>query len=168
MLDYLALAEPLRRSDVSALAGQDATDEAESLGAIVVDGDAMVYPAHPLYTGRARAALTPDAERTLRTSLVEHLTSQPSGHVGDRLRLVALSVGSDSPAAVADTVAAAQQALRLGELALAERLATDRWTARADCLRGWRWPTRWPGRAVDAKPTRRWRRWTPRDCHRTS
>jgi hypothetical protein len=125
VLDYLALAEPLRRSDVSALAGQDAADEAESLGAIVVDGDAMVYPAHPLYTGRARATLTPDAERRLRTSLVEHVTSQPSGHVGDQLRLVALSVGSDSPAAVADTVAAAQQALRLGELALAERLATD-------------------------------------------
>jgi len=53
------------------------------------------------------------------------LTSQPSGHIGDQLRLAALSVGSDSPAAVADTVAAAQQALQLGELTLAERLATD-------------------------------------------
>ena len=125
VLDYLALAEPLRRSDVSALAGQDAADEAESLGAIIVDADAMVYPAHPPYTARARAGLTPDAERTLRTSLVEHLTSQPSGHIGDQLRLAALSVGSDSPAAVADTVAAAQQALQLGELTLAERLATD-------------------------------------------
>jgi hypothetical protein len=125
VLDYLALAEPLRRSDVSALAGQDAADEAESLGAVIVDADAMVYPAHPLYTARARAGLTPDAERTLRTSLVEHLTSQPSRHIGDQLRLAALSVGSDSPAAVADTVAAAQQALQLGELTLAERLATD-------------------------------------------
>jgi hypothetical protein len=124
LLDYLALAEPLRRSDVSALAGQDATDEAETLGAIVVDGDTMVYPAHPLYTSRARAGLTADAERTLRTSLVEHLTAQPSGHVGDQLRLAALGVDSDSPAGVADTVAAAQQALRLGELTLAERLAT--------------------------------------------
>jgi hypothetical protein len=124
VLDFLALAEPLRRSDVSALAGQDAADEAETLGAIVIDGDAMVYPAHPLYTGRARAGLKPDAERTLRTSLVEHLTSQPSGHVGDQLRLASLGVDSDSPAAVDATVAGAQQALRLGELTLAERLAT--------------------------------------------
>jgi hypothetical protein len=123
VLDWLALAEPLRRGDVTALAGEDAVDQAEATGAIVVDSDEMVYPAHPLYTARARAGLTPDAERTLRTSLVEHLTSQPSGHVGDQLRLAALSVGSDAPTAVADTVAAAQDALRLGELTLAERLA---------------------------------------------
>jgi hypothetical protein len=123
VLDHLALAEPLRRSDLAALAGQDAVDRAEADGAIVVDDEEMVYPAHPLYTARVRAGLAPDAERTLRTSLVEHLTSQPSGHVGDRLRLTALSVGSDSPAAIADTVVAAQHALRLGELTLAEQLA---------------------------------------------
>ncbi len=123
VLDRLALAEPLRRSDVTTLVGQDAVDQAESLGAIAVDGDGMVYPAHPIYSARARAALTPDAERRLRTSLVEHLTAQPTGHAGDRLRLAALSVGSDAPAAVADTVAAAQHALRLGELTLAEQLA---------------------------------------------
>ena len=123
VLDYLALAEPLRRRDLAALADQDAVDHAEALGAIVVDGDAMAYPAHPLYTARARAGLTPDAERRLRTSLVGHLTSQPCGHLGDQLRLAALSVGSDAPATVADTVAAAQHALRLGELTLAEQLA---------------------------------------------
>lgn len=123
VLDYLAIAEPLRRGDLATLADNDAVDHAEALGVIVVDGDAMVYPAHPLYTDRAGAGLTPDAERTLRTSLVDHLTSQPSGHVGDQLRLAALSLGSDSAAEVADTVAAAQRALQLGELTLAEQLA---------------------------------------------
>ena len=48
---------------------------------------------------------------------------RPSGHVGDQLRLAALAVESDTPSAVADIVAAAQHALRLGELALAEQLA---------------------------------------------
>ncbi len=80
-------------------------------------------PAHPLYTGRAAAALAPDAARALRTSLVEQLAARSSGHVGDQLRLAALAVESDTPSEVADIVAAAQHALRLGELALAEQLA---------------------------------------------
>jgi hypothetical protein len=123
VLDYLALAEPLRHSDLTALAGDDAVGQAEATGAVAVDGDAMVYPAHPLHTDRVRAALAPDAARALRTSLVEHLTAHPSGDVGDQLRLCALAVESDTPGADADIVAAAQDALRLGELGLAEQLA---------------------------------------------
>ena len=72
VLDYLALAEPLRRSDLAALAGQDAVDHAEALGAIVVDGDAMVYPAHPLYTARARAGA--DARRRAQAA---HVAGRP-------------------------------------------------------------------------------------------
>ena len=41
-LDYLALAEPLRRNDLTALAGEDAVEQAEAAGAVVVDDDAMV------------------------------------------------------------------------------------------------------------------------------
>jgi hypothetical protein len=123
VLDLLAVAEPLRRDDVAALAGDDAVGQAEATGAVAVDGDAMVYPAHPLHTDRVRAALAPDAARALRTSLVEHLTAHPSGDVGDQLRLCALAVESDTPGADADIVAAAQDALRLGELGLAEQLA---------------------------------------------
>ena len=122
VLDYLALAEPLRRGDVTALAGEDAVDQAEAAGAGVVDGD-LVYSAHPLYTARAGAALAPDAARALRMSLVEHLTADPSTHVGDQLRIAALAVESDNPGAVDDLVSAAQHALRFGELALAEQLA---------------------------------------------
>jgi hypothetical protein len=83
----------------------------------------MVYPAHPLYTDRARAELAPDAARALRASLAEQLAALPPGYIGDQLRLSALAVESDAPSAVADVVAAAQHALRLGELALAEQLA---------------------------------------------
>jgi len=119
-LDFLALAEPLRRDDLTALAGEEAVGQADAAGAVMVDDDAMVYAAHPLYTARARAALAPDTARALRMSLVERLTAGPFDHVGDQLRLAALAVGSDSPG---DTVSAAQQALRFGELTLAEQLA---------------------------------------------
>jgi tetratricopeptide (TPR) repeat protein len=126
VLDFLAVAEPLSRSDLAALAGQDALDDAERAGAVASDDRAFVYPAHPLYTGRARAVLAPDSARALRTSVVQQLTSRPSEHLGDRLRRSALAVGSDDPEAVADVAdvtAAAEDALRLGELELAERLA---------------------------------------------
>ena len=123
VLDYLAMAEPLQRSDVTAMAGADAVEQAEAVGAVTVDGDGTVYPTHPLYTARAAAALAPDAARALRTSLVEHLAAGPSSRVGDQLRLAALAADSDDPGAVADLVSAAQHALRFGELALAENLA---------------------------------------------
>jgi hypothetical protein len=126
VLDFLAVAEPLSRTDLAALAGEDAVDEAESVGAVASDDRAMVYPAHPLYTGRARAALAPDSARALRTSLVQRLAGRPSEHFADRLRLSALAVGSDDPGALLDTAdvtAAADDALRLGELELAEQLA---------------------------------------------
>ncbi len=123
VLDYLAVAEPVSRGDLAALAGEHAVDEAEAAGAVASDDDPMVRAAHPLYTDRVRAALAPDTARALRTSLVERLPARPDGHIGDQLRRAALAVESDAPAAVADMVTAAQQALRFGELELAEQLA---------------------------------------------
>jgi hypothetical protein len=125
-LDYLALAEPLRRDDLTALTGEEAVEQAEAAGAVTVDDDAMVYSAHPLYAARAGAAQAPDTARALRMSLVEQLAAAPRGHIGDRLRLAALAVEDDdflNDTAGVDPVAAAQQALRFGELTLAERLA---------------------------------------------
>jgi AAA domain len=136
VLDVLAVAEPLRRDHLAALAGDDAVGQAEAIGAVLVDGDAdadadgdaMVYPTHPLYTDRARAALAPDAARALRGALFDRLAAHQSDRsvaVGDQLRLCALAVDSDTPVEAAKIVAAAQHALRLGELSLAERLARD-------------------------------------------
>src|SRR6185312_3268951 len=61
LLDYLSVAEPLRRSDLTALTGEEAVDQAEAAGAVAVDSDAMVYAGHPLYAGRAGVALSADA-----------------------------------------------------------------------------------------------------------
>ena len=113
----------MRRSDLAALAGEHAVDEAETIGAVASDDDALVYAAHPLYTDRVRAALAPDAARALCTALVERLASPPAEDIGGQLRRSALAVGSDTPGAVADIVTAAQHALQLGELVLAEQLA---------------------------------------------
>ncbi len=123
VLDYLALAEPLPRGDLTALAGEQAVDEAETLGAVASDGQARVYAGHPLYTDRVRAALPPETARALRTSLVEQLTARPPDHIGERLRRAALAADSDAPNTTADDITAAQSALRLGELELAEQLA---------------------------------------------
>jgi hypothetical protein len=125
-LDYLALAEPLRRDDLTALTGDKAVEQAEAAGAVTVNDDAMVYSAHPLYAARAGVAQAPDTARALRMSLVEQLSAAPTGHIGDQLRLAALGVendGFENDTAGDDLVTAAQRALRFGELSLAEQLA---------------------------------------------
>jgi hypothetical protein len=122
VLDYLTVAEPLDRADLAALAGEPAVEQAEAVGAVTANGEGQVYAAHPLYTERAGAALGPNA-RALRTSVVAQLSKHSFDHASDQLRLAALAADSDTPGALADVVAAAQLALRLGDLALAERLA---------------------------------------------
>lgn len=129
VLEYLAVAEPLSLTDLTALAGDDAVADAVSWGAAETrarggsSDDPVVYTAHPLFAERTRAALDPDDARQRRTDLVKLLSQRPSDHLSDRLRLVSLALDSDAPPRVADVSAAAQQALRLGDLALGERLA---------------------------------------------
>jgi tetratricopeptide (TPR) repeat protein len=129
VLDYLSVEEPLSLADLTTLAGDGAVREAEDLGAAETrvraerDDDPVVYTAHPLFAERARAALGDDGLRRLRTDLVRLLSQHPSDHLSERLRLASLAVDSDAPQPVGEVVAAAQQALRLGDLKLAERLA---------------------------------------------
>jgi energy-coupling factor transporter ATP-binding protein EcfA2 len=129
VLDYLAVAEPLSLADLNALAGDGAVTQAEEFGAAETrvrggaSSDPVVYTAHPLFAERAHAALGAEDARRRRTELVELLSQHPSDHLSDRLRLASLALDSDAPQPVAEVVAAAQQALRLGDLALGERLA---------------------------------------------
>jgi len=87
--------------------------------------DPVVYTAHPLFADRALAALSAGGARGRRAELVKLLSQQASDHLTDRLRLASLARDSDAPQPVAEVVAAAQQALRLGDLALGERLASS-------------------------------------------
>ena len=131
VLDYLAVAEPLSLADLTTLAGDGAVREAQDWGAAETrvrggrSDDPVVYTAHPLFADRALAALGADGARGRRAELVKLLSQQASDHLTDRLRLASLARDSDAPQPVADVVAAAQQALRLGDLALGERLASS-------------------------------------------
>jgi hypothetical protein len=152
-LAYLALAAPLRRDDLTALAGDDAVEQAEKAGAVTIGGDGDVYPSHPLYAELAVKALAPDTARALRVSLFERLAAGPSDHVGDPLRIAALAVDAGIPDG--DLVSAAQQALRFGEFMLAERLARaalDRAEGLAARL-ALSYALAWQGRGRDADAT---------------
>jgi energy-coupling factor transporter ATP-binding protein EcfA2 len=128
VLDYLAVQEPLSLADLTILAGDGAVTDATDWGAAETrirggrSDDPVVYTAHPLFAERALAALGADARRR-RTEVVKLLSQQPSDHLSDQLRLSSLALDSDAPQRPAEVVAAAQQALRLGDLALGERLA---------------------------------------------
>ena len=130
VLEYLAVQEPLSLADLTTLAGDGAVGQAEDLGAVETrmrglngPDDAVVYTAHPLFAERARVALGADGARQRRADLVTLLSQHPLDHLSDRLRVASLALGSDAPQPVDEVVEAAQQALRLGDMLLAERLA---------------------------------------------
>jgi hypothetical protein len=128
-LDYLAVQEPLPLADLRAITSAEAIDEATAAGAVEVHlrgpdaADPVVFTAHPLFAQRALAALGDDGARRLRTELVPLLAARCRDHPSDRLRLAALALDSDAPQPMDDVVLAAGEALRLGDVAMAERLA---------------------------------------------
>ena len=121
VLELLAVADPLPRAHAEALTNRDAVDEAVRCGAVIATDDGL-RPAHPLFVEAVRGALGGPELRRLRTALVERLAITDSVGVVGRLRLAVLAVGSDRPQPVSEVRAAAQEALRLGDLELSERL----------------------------------------------
>ena len=121
VLEYLAVQDPLPLSDVCALAGREAVEQAETCGAIVVS-EHEVRSAHRLFVDAVGDALGGPELRRLRTELVDRLTASPPGGVVDRLRLAVLALYSDRPQPVPEVIAAAEEALRLGDFELSERL----------------------------------------------
>ncbi|SBS77639.1 AAA ATPase [uncultured Mycobacterium sp.] len=122
VLAYLTVHEPLSRSDLAALAGEDSIEQAERAGAATVFGS-MVHAGHPLFLERAARTADPADARRLRTEIVTQLATQPCRDLADRLGRAVLALDSDAPEPVDDVVTAAQQALRLGDLSVSERLA---------------------------------------------
>ncbi|MFV0494201.1 AAA family ATPase [Mycobacterium sp.] len=127
VLAYLSLVEPLTVADLDTVAGGGAVEQAQDLGAAEIrvrnDDEPVVYTAHPLFAERARAALGREEVRRCRTELVELLARHRCDHPSDRLRLALLALDSDALQPVEEVVAASQQALRLGDVTLARRLA---------------------------------------------
>ena len=79
-------------------------------------------PAHPLFVDAVRDAMGGPELRRLRTELVERLGAAPPRDVVDLLRLAVLALDGDRPQPTAELVKAAEEALRLGDLVLSERL----------------------------------------------
>lgn len=123
VLGYLSVREPLNCADLVALTSAGAVEAAAAAGAVQQIGT-EVYSGHPLFVEYAAANATDTQLRRLRTALADRLSAHPRRHLGDRLGRSVLALGSDRPESVDDVVAAAQEALRLGDLALSERLAT--------------------------------------------
>jgi len=126
VLDQLAVREPIPLADLQILTSPAAVHDAVRTGAaeVLARGDSdLVYSAHPQFNARIRAALDPDTVRAIRTALVPLTAARMRDHPGDRLRLAELALGSDAPLPATDTEAAAAEALRLGDTALAERLS---------------------------------------------
>ena len=120
-LEFLAVADPMPLADLSALAGDDAVQAAQAAEAITVVDD-VVRAAHPLYTDAARGQMSDEDLQARRSALYERLSGQHPRDVVDRLRLAVLALDSDNPQPVSVVVAAAADALRLGDLPLSERL----------------------------------------------
>lgn len=134
VIDLVALHEPLPLPVVAEMAGREAVEAVERADLVALregaDGP-VVAPAHPMYGEVARARLGGAAARRLRGELVDSLEAAGPKHVSDRLRLAALALDSDTPPHADEMLAAARDALRLGELELGERLARGALSANA-------------------------------------
>ena len=151
VLGYLAVHEPLSRADLVALTSEAAVEQAEAAGVVQTLG-AELYGAHPLLVERAVVAADPADNRRRRTDIAAVLVARPHRHLGDRLGRALLALDSDAPDSVDDVVAAAQEALRLGDLVLSERLASSALarTERFDARLALSYALAWQGRGREA------------------
>jgi DNA-binding CsgD family transcriptional regulator len=125
-VELLALGEPLRLVELTALAGEEPVMAAEATGLVVAD-TSEVRLAHPLYGEVVRRDMPVLRARLLRLQLAETLQARDPVTPGDALRVARLRLDAGAPvppdllldAARAATVAAdAELGARLAQLAL--------------------------------------------------
>ena len=121
-LGYLCVFEPLSRADLGALAGAAAVEEAAEAGAVQIRGDS-IYSGHPLYLERLATVLDKAEVQRLRTAVATRLAATPSRTPADRMGRTLMALQGDAPVDSDAVVTAAEEALRLGDHGLAERLA---------------------------------------------
>ncbi|WP_319435741.1 ATP-binding protein [Mycobacterium sp. RTGN5] len=150
-LAYLAVHEPLSRSDLAALSSEEGIEQAETAGAATIFGS-MAYAGHPLFLERVARSADPADARRLRTEIVTQLATRPCRDLADRLGRAVLALDSDAPESVDDVVASAQQALRLGDLSVSERLASAalQRSERFDARLALSYALAWQGRGREA------------------
>ncbi|BBY16087.1 transcriptional regulator [Mycolicibacterium litorale] len=125
-LHLLTFGEPLELDAFTALAGADAVEQAEVRGLVRIteEGDRLdVQFTHPLFGEVIRRRLGVAAARRVRGELVRTLRDRPVANPGQRIRLAELTLDSDEPPSPDLLVAAARDAIALGNITLGERLA---------------------------------------------
>lgn len=126
VLEVLSLAEPLEVTTLRQVTGDGAVEEAERRGAVVVAAHAdrsEVRAAHPLLSELVRARLGSLTARRLRSRLVQALDWQDSSRPDELLRAAVLLLDSDTPPDPELLASAAEHALQVCDVRLAERLA---------------------------------------------
>ncbi|MBE2319822.1 hypothetical protein DVA67_027910 [Solirubrobacter sp. CPCC 204708] len=147
-VELLALAEPLRLSEIELLTSYDALADAEAHGLIALDTRGQdVRLAHPLYGDVLRASMPGLRSRALRRRLADTLLERDPLAPGDALRIVRLLLDAGAPIPSPLLVDAARAAnlagdpelgAQLGELAVADGGGVDAVLAlaRANAIRG--------------------------------
>lgn len=134
VVDVLAVAEPLQLERLVAITDADSVATAEARGLITIDPtDREVRVAHPLYTEVRRNRVPGSRLRRLR-GLVATALGNRDDHDSMRVvvRRAALMLDSDLPPDPELLTRAAQGAVWLSDLALADRLAQGAISAGAD------------------------------------
>ncbi len=153
VLGHLCVFEPLSREDLVALTGEAAVVAALAAGAVELRG-AGVYSGHPLFLERLAAILDKADVHSLRAAVAAQLATRPCRTPADRLSRNLIALHGDGPLDTDAVVEGAQEALLLGDLGLAERLAAgvlqrgDRFDARLTLSNALAWQGR--GREADA------------------
>lgn len=127
VIDTLAVGEPLEMTTMRRIADPDAIEEANLRGLITVDqvdGGIHVRLAHPLYGEVRRSRSAETRLRRLRGRVASELASAPdSDDMHNVVRRASLSLDSDVTPDTELLLTAAQGAIWLGDLRLADRLA---------------------------------------------
>ena len=122
VLGYLCIFEPLPRADLVALTDEASVEAAADAGAVQLRSGS-VYSGHPLFLERLATRLDRLEVQRLRSAVAAQLATTPSRTAADRMGRTLLALQGDGPLDTDAVVTAANEALRLGDLGLAERLA---------------------------------------------
>ncbi|MFT4200823.1 AAA family ATPase, partial [Gordonia sp. (in: high G+C Gram-positive bacteria)] len=126
VLQYLSLCEPATLDVLSELAGDAAVERAEALDLIRIaqqGGRLRVQYTHPLFGEVIRSRMGSLTARRLRGRLVSVLQAQRSDVVSDRILIADLGLDSDVVISSDDLAAAANQALTVANIPMAQRFA---------------------------------------------
>ncbi|WP_068278693.1 helix-turn-helix transcriptional regulator [Aldersonia kunmingensis] len=130
VMETLAFGGSLDLDVLVALRGREAVEAAERVGMVQLGGPPnrlSVTASHPIYGEVVRSATGVLEARRIRSELVQELSRRSADHVSDRIRIVDLAIGSDTPPSVEALTVSAADALTLGDVVVAERFARHAW-----------------------------------------